>query len=360
MQRLWIVLRNSIFVRFIIIMANSITIIELAAALGLSKSTVSRAFRGNSDINAATKERILKKAEELGFSPNLYASNLRGSKSSTIAIIIPEFGNKFFSQAIKGIELIARNNDFHVLVYVTDHSADKEAAIIRTLVNGRVDGVIMSGSGEGKSHQYLKLLKKHNLPLVFFDRYYEDINTICVTGNDFESSYLATSHLIENGCKKIAYLAINKNVSIGKIRMDGYAKALSDGGIKFDEQLTLDTSNDAEINYRDIEQLIKEQSPDAIFASVERLAISTLRVTKTLGIHIPDQIKLICFSCLEIADMLSPALSVVKQPAYEMGKKATEYLFEIMRGNREADIQEVLFLESDLIFQESSQKKLTK
>lgn len=337
-------------------MAAHITIVELAEALGLSKSTVSRAFRDSSDISTKTKERILKKAEELGFSPNMYASNLRANKSYTIAILIPEFGNKFFSQAIKGIELIARNNGYHVLIYVTDHSAEKEASIIRTLTNGRVDGVIISGSGEGKNHEYLRLLDKHTIPLVFFDRYYEDVNSICITGNDLESSYLATEHLIKNDCKRIAYLAVNKDVSIGKIRMDGYKEALQKYDVPINESLILDTSNEAAINYEDIKRLIQQHQPDAIFASVERLAISTMRVANELEVKIPEQMKLICFSCLDITDMLNPPLSVVKQPAYEMGMRATQYLFDIMAGDKKVEQREVVYLTSELIFQDSSKK----
>lgn len=335
-------------------MANNITIVKLAAALGLSKSTVSRAFREGSDINPKTKEIILQKAAELGFSPNLYASNLRGNKSYTIAIIIPEFGNKFFSQAIKGIEWVARNNGYHVLIYVTDHSAEKEADIIRTLVNGRVDGVIMSGSGEGDNHEYLKLLKSNKVPLVFFDRYYEDVSTACITGNDFDSSYQATKHLIASGARKIAYLAVNKDVSIGKIRMEGYKKALQEAALPLNEQLMLDTSNDVLVNYKDIKNLIENQKPDAIFASVERLAMSTIRVAKELQLLIPKDLKLICFSCLDIADMLQPSLSVVKQPAYEMGIEATTQLFDILFGRKADGIREIIFLDSELIFQGSS------
>ncbi len=338
------------------IMASNITIVELASALGLSKSTVSRAFRDNQDINPRTKERILEKAKELGFSPNLYASNLRGSKSQTIAIIIPEFGNKFFSQAIKGIEWVARSNGYHVLIYVTDHNAVKEAEIIQTLVNGRVDGVIMSGSGEGNSHEYLKLLEYNKVPIVFFDRYYEDVPTACVTGNDFDSSYEATKHLIENDAKRIAYLAVNKDVSIGRIRMEGYKKALHDAALPIDDRLILDTSNDAVINYEDIRELILNEKPDAIFASVERLAMSTIRVAKALNLTIPNDLKLICFSCLDIADMLQPALSVVKQPAYEMGIQATTQLFDILCGRKQGGVREMVFLDSELIFQASSTK----
>ena len=335
---------------------TQITIVDLAEKLGLSKSTVSRAFRDSSDISSKTKERILAKAEELGFSPNLYASSLRGNRSQTIAIIIPEFGNKFFSQAIKGIELVTRSRKYHTLIYVTDNSVQNEASIVRSLVNGRVDGVLISASGEGKDHSHLQALVDHGIPTVFFDRSYDDFQGHFVTGNDFESSRLATQHLIDNGCKNIAYLVINQNISIGKIRMDGYRKALEDNDLPFDERLILDTENDEIKNRAAIQRLLKQQKPDGIFASVERLAISTIRVAGQEGIQIPQDLKLICFSCLDIADLLNPSLSVVKQPAFAMGKEAANFLFQTLdKPSENLGQPNTTFLESNLIFQASSQ-----
>lgn len=333
---------------------SQITIIDLAEKLGLSKSTVSRAFRDSNDISPATKARILAKAEELGFSPNVYASSLRGNRSQTIAIIIPEFGNKFFSQAIKGIELIARSKKYHTLIYVTDNNVQNEASIVRSLANGRVDGVLVSASGEGKDHSHLQTLVDHHIPVVFFDRSYDDFPSHFVTGNDFESSRLATQHLIDNGCKKIAYLVINRKVSIGKIRMDGYKKALEDNGIPFEEQLILDTDNDETKNRAAIQDLIKKQQPDGIFASVERLGISTIRVAQEQEISIPEDLKLICFSCLDIADLLNPSLSVVKQPAFAMGKEAANFLFQTLDKPTALLQQQTTLLQSSLIFQDSS------
>ncbi|MCY4779300.1 LacI family DNA-binding transcriptional regulator [Sphingobacterium sp. UT-1RO-CII-1] len=333
---------------------SQITIIDLAKRLGLSKSTVSRAFRDSSDISAKTKERILAMADELGFSPNLYASNLRVNRSRTIAIIIPEFGDNFFSQAIKGIELIARNEKYHTLIYVTDSNVHNEASIVRSLVNGRVDGVLISASGEGKDHSHLQTLIDHSIPVVFFDRSYEDIHTNFVTGNDFESSRLATQHLIDSGCDKIAYFTINQMVSIGKVRLEGYKKGLEDNGKIFQDHLLLDTENDELINRRDIRNFIREQKPDAIFASVERLAISTIRVAKEEGIRIPEDLKLICYSCLEIADLLEPSLSVVKQPAFEMGRVAAKYLMEEINEPKSYLNQEITLLSSSLLLQEST------
>lgn len=335
---------------------SQITIIDLAEKLGLSKSTVSRAFRDSSDISPKTKERILAKAEELGFSPNLYASGLRGNRSRTIAIIIPEFGNKFFSQAIKGIELVARSKKYHTLVYVTDSSAQNEASIIRSLVNGRVDGVLISASGEGKEHSHLQTLVDNDIPIVFFDRSYDDFAGHFVTGNDFESSRSATQHLIDNGCEKIAYLVINQKVSIGKIRMEGYKKALEENNIPFREELILDTENDETKNRAAIRDLIQKHRPDGIFASVERLAISTIRVAREEGLHIPDDLKLICFSCLDITDLLQPSLSVVKQPAFAMGKEAAHFLFQEIDKPTIPETQQTTLLQSSLIFQESSRR----
>ena len=335
---------------------SQLTIVDLAKKLGLSKSTVSRAFRDNVDINPATKARILAMAEEIGFSPNVYASSLKANKSLTIAIIIPEFGNKFFSQAIKGIEAVARSKGYHTLIYVTDHQVQNEASIVRSLVNGRVDGVIISASGEGKDHSHIQLLEERGIPVMFFDRTYDDWKGGYITGNDQDSAYEATKHLIENDCKRIAYLAINPHISIGKVRKEGYEKALTEAGLRIDPKLILDTVNDAEQNMKDIAKLIETEKPDAIFAAVERLAISSIRVAKQLNIRIPEQLKIICFSCLDIADLIDPALSVVKQPAFEMGELVTKLLLEKMDDPNNEKFANSVYLDSQLIFQESSQK----
>ena len=199
---------------------DHINIKELAKALNLSTSTVSRAFRNNSDINKETKARILAMAKELNYEPNLYASNLRERKSKTIAVIVPELANNFFLQAINGLEQVASEKGYHILIYLTGDDYEKEISFINHLHNGRVDGIIMSVSGEAaKEHSYLHKLKTKHIPLVFFDRLYEDIEAASVTTNDYESSFAATEHLILAGCKKIAFLVINKNLSIGKTRL---------------------------------------------------------------------------------------------------------------------------------------------
>lgn len=333
---------------------SQVDIKKLAAALGLSTSTVSRAFRNNNDINPQTKERILQTAEKLGYSPNIYASNLRVSKSKTIAIIIPEFGNNFFSLAIKGIEQQARANGYHTLIYVTEDDVTQEVAFVRALCNGRVEGVVMSASGEEFKHAHLDMLKEKKIPLVFFDRCYEGVEATCVTGNDYDSSYAATKHLIESGCRRIVYLVVNKKISIGKIRMRGYHDALRDAGLPYSDELVIECTNDKDEIYETLKGAMKQLKPDGAFASVESLAIASLRLCQNEGINVPRDVKLICYSCLEIADMLNPPLSTVKQPAFEMGAKAAEILFEAIAQKDVTTKKQLIYLQSIIIPRKSS------
>jgi len=320
---------------------------QLARDLNLSTSTVSRAFRGNSDINEATKARILARARELNYQPNLYASSLREKKSNTIAIIVPELANNFFSQAINGIERVAREKGYHTLIYVTDDEYQLEVSFIDDLSNGRVDGVIMSASGEAKDHNYLNKLQKRHMPLVFFDRVYDDVDVPKVTTNDYESSFNATRHLIGAGCKKVAFLVINKSLSIGKMRMQGYVDALAAEGIPYRDELVIDCSNDHKKNYNILSKVLTTLKPDGLFAAVERLAIASYYVCHDLGIAIPKKVKIISFSSLEIAPLLNPSLTTITQPAKELGVRAAQLLFKSLESG--APVHEHIVLKSKII-----------
>lgn len=334
---------------------DSINIKKLAEALNLSTSTISRAFRDNSDIKAATKEMILAKAKELNYQPNHYASNLREQKSKTIAVIVPELANNYFSQVIHGIERIARENGYHILIYVTDDDFSKEVSFITHLHNGRADGIIMSVSGEANDHRYLKKFGGKRLPLVFFDRIYEDIETPKVITNDYESSFLATTHLIDQGCKRIGYFVINKALSIGKTRMQGYIDALAKHNMEFDESLVIDCSNSYDENREIISKALTQKQFDGVFTSVERLAFATYYVCYDLGINIPDQLKIISFSSLEIAPLLNPSLTTITQPATEIGEESAKLLFSMLSNNTVIDTSKEVVLQSQIIVRNSTQ-----
>lgn len=331
-----------------------INIKQLAEKLNLSTSTVSRAFRGNSDINPKTKERILAMAKELNYQPNHLASNLREKKSRTIAVIVPEIANNFFSRAINGIERIARENGYHILIYLTNDDFQKEIDFIMSLQSGRVDGIVMSVTGEANDHSYMHNIRKRSLPIVFFDRIYEDVDNSKITTNDYESSYQATKHLIEQGCKKVAYLVVNKLLSIGKKRMQGYVDALEASGIAFRDELVIDCTNRMDENQALLKDVFTRIKPDGVFASVERLALASYYVCHDLGVKIGVDLKIISFSSLEIAPLLNPALSTILQPSYLMGEEAAKLLFRRINSPENDDANETIELKSELIFRKST------
>jgi len=334
---------------------DNVNIKQLAKALNLSTSTVSRAFRDNSDINKETKERILEMAKELNYQPNHHASNLREQRSRTIAVIVPEMANNFFSQAIHGIERIARERGYHILIYATDDDYQKEVSFIRHLHNGRADGIIMSVSGEANDHNYLNELTQKRLPLVFFDRVYEDIITPRVITNDYDSSFSATQHLIKQGCTRIAYLVINKNLSIGKFRMQGYIDALLKYKIPYDESLVIDCTNSYSKNNLILKKVLTELKPDGVFTSVERLAFATYYACYDLKISVPEQLKVIGFSSLEIAPLLNPSLTTVTQPATKIGIEAAMLLFKMLEDPASVNPNEKIVLNSKLIKRRSTE-----
>jgi LacI family transcriptional regulator len=333
---------------------RTINIKELAKALNLSTSTVSRAFRDNSDISKETKDKILAAAQELNYQPNHYASNLREQRSKTIAVIVPELANNFFSQAIHGIERVARDKGYHILIYATDDDYEKEVSFIRHLHNGRADGIIMSVSGEANDHNYLNELNHKRLPLVFFDRVYEDIITPRVITNDYDSSFSAAQHLIKQGCSRIAYLVINKNLSIGKTRMQGYRDALAKYNIPFDDNLVVDCTNSYKKNNVILKDMLKKLQPDGVFTSVERLAFATYYACNDLNISIPGQVKVVGFSSLEIAPLLNPSLTTVTQPATKIGIEAASLLFKMLEHPDNVNLHEKVVLDSKLIKRNST------
>jgi LacI family transcriptional regulator len=198
-------------------MSNT-TIKILAKELNLSIATVSKALRDSHEISSDTKKKVLAVAKHLNYIPNPYASSLRKRRSKTIAVVLPEVNDSFFSLAINGIESIAMDKGYHVLIYLTHESFVREQAILHEFKSGRVDGILMSVSGETSESDHVKEVIAAGMPVVFFDRVCEDVETAKIVTDDFESSYKATSHLISMGCKKIVYLSTSSTLSINSKR----------------------------------------------------------------------------------------------------------------------------------------------
>ena len=334
---------------------KQINLKDIALSLGISISTVSKALRDSYEIGENTKKKVVAKARELGYSPNPYAGFLRNQKSKTIAIIVPELTNNYFIQAISGAENIAQEYDYHLLIYTTNDDTVKEANILKHLMNGRVDGILMSVSNNTTSYSHINDVIFGGIPIVFFDRICHEIETAKVTTNDFTCGFIATEHLIKNGCKKIAYLSISEHLSIDHKRKQGYLEALNKYDISFDEKKVIQCSLDEKSNRSKIKKLLNsEDKPDAIFASVERLALSTYHVCNELKLEIPKDVKVISFSNLRTADLLSPSLTTITQPAFEIGQEAAKILFSYLSKRKNIIPNENIIINSVLTIRAST------
>ena len=327
---------------------SHITLKVLANQLGLSPGSVSKALKDSHEISVGTKMRVKKLAKKLNYIPNLYASSLRKKKSKTIAVVMPAVDDSFFSLAIKGIEDCAQNKGYHVLIYLTNDCIIKEKAILKEFQSGRVDGILISISRETKSTRHISDAKAAGVPVVFFDRVAEDVDTAKIVTDDFEGGYKAAEHLIEEGCKRIIFLSISKRLAITNNRMNGYKKALEDHQFKT-KTATMFCKNDIEKDKDSFAKLMaRKNHPDGIIASVEGLVITIYEVCRQLKLSIPNDVKVIAFSNLLSAVILDPPLTTLTQPAYDIGKCAATLLFKALEKNNFKFSNERIVLSSKL------------
>lgn len=333
---------------------DNITIKMLAKELNLSTAAISKALRDSHEISTPTKQRVLELASKLNYIPNVYAGSLRRRKSKTIAVVLPEVADSFFSLAINGIEAIAEEKGYHVLIYLTHENFSREQAILKDFQSGRVDGVLMSLSVETAGYQHIYDLYSKEIPLVFFDRVCQEINTAKITTNDFECGYKATQHLIDCGCKRIALLSISNYLSISIERREGYQQALKDKNMTYDP-INIFCGDDAAVNYQFIRRILSDElRPDGIVATVEKMTIDVYLVCRELGLAIPQDVKIVSFSNLSSASILNPSLTTITQPAFEMGKAAATLLFKALEKKNFALKDENLIIPSDLIVRGST------
>ncbi len=336
---------------------SKVNIKFLAQKLSMAPSTVSRALNDSYEISQATKDRVLQLAKELNYQPNPYARSLRAHKSKTIGVIIPERINNFFSQVIDGIEEITREYGYHLLVYNSHEDVEQEKKIISYLLSGRVDAIVMSVSSQTKSSEHLQLVQKQDIPLLFFDRIALDIPTTKFITNDYQSGYDATQHLIANGCQKICFLLLSLEITIGKERLRGYLDAIKSSKLSFDESWIIQCSQNEQANFDLLKALLYPLNrPDGIVSSVEKLAVTAYHVVKETKLKIPQDLKIISFSNMRIADLLDPPLSTISQPANEIGHQCAKLLMKKLADSSKLEItDQTIVLDSKIEFRKSSQ-----
>lgn len=337
----------------------NITIKDIAKELGVSPSTVSRALKDHPDISHDTKKEINELAKKLNYQPNTVALSLRQSKTNTLGVIIPEIAHFFFSAVISGIEDIAHDAGYHVIITQSNESFEREVMNTKALFNSRVDGILMSVSRETENYEHLQSLLDYDIPLVFFDRIIDSLNACKVIVNDEQGAYEATTHLIEQGCYRIAHLAGPQNLAISKNRLNGYKAALADNRYMIDDNLIkvcgLGTFEEAESITNEI--LDYRFPPDAIFANNDVAAYGAMMAIRKKQLKIPEDIAIVGFSNWRFSSLIQPALSSVTQPGFKMGQEATRLLMkQINKGEDEESITETISLKTNLVVRESSKK----
>jgi len=309
-------------------MKKQVTIKDIARQLGLSVSTVSRALKDHPDISIKTRKAVKQLANILGYKPNRIALNLKNSKTNTIGLVIPMIEHNFFSSIVNGIEEIAYENDYYVMMFQSNESYMREVLNTQALATNRVDGVLASFSKETRDFSHFKQLIDYEIPLVFFDRAVENLHADTVVSDDFEGAYNAVTHLIEKGCSKIALFTSPRHLSISQNRHDGYKKALEDKELNYNPDLVYacDTFDDAIKISKSI--LKKVDKPDGIFAVNDSTALGVVKVAKMLGINVPRELKVVGYENSKGAVMCNPELTTVDQFGYELGRQAISLLIE--------------------------------
>jgi len=327
-------------------MKSKITIKDIAKELGVSTSTVSKALKDSYEISESTKAKIKAFANFYHYKPNSLALKLRNQKTMVIGVIIPEIVHYFFSRVISGIEKVANQRGYNVMICVSNESYDKELLNIEMLANGSVDGLLISISKEtqkiGDFNHFNELIE-NDVPFVLFDRIERSINCDKIIIDDEGGAYKATKFLLEQNCKKIALITTPDYVTVGKLRNNGYVKALQKYGFEKDSSIIVKIENlddDHEGIYNQIKKLIfTKNPPDGIFAVNELYAALAMKIAKERGLKIPDDIKIIGFTDGIISEFSSPSLTTVAQHGYTMGKQSAELLINRIENNIKDNFQ---------------------
>ncbi|SDS23169.1 LacI family DNA-binding transcriptional regulator [Winogradskyella sediminis] len=347
-------------------MKRKITLKQIARELDVSISTVSKALRNSKEISADTIQKVQAFAKLYNYRPNNIALSLKNRKTNTIGIIIPEIVHHFFSKVIRGVELVANQRGYNVIIGLSNESFSKEVINMEMLANGSIDGFILSMSKETLQqqdyHHYNETMNQ-GMPIVMFDRVVSDIKCDKVIVDDFNGAKNAVNKLIANKCKSIALITTRDYVSVGKLRTQGYIEALQEHHITPQAELILkmDDTLDYEVHLEkleaEIEQLFKaHEKIDGVFAVNELYALSAMKVARKLGLNVPEDLQVIGFTDGVLSKHSTPSLTTVSQHAQQMGERAADLLIDKIESefSTEEEQFQTIVINTELIEREST------
>jgi LacI family transcriptional regulator len=313
-----------------------ITIKDIAKALGVSPSTVSRALKDNPDISRETKDAVHKYAQEHNYKPNILALNLRTNRSNTIGVIVPQLVHYFFSCVLSGIEMMAAKAGYNILVAQSNEKYEREVKIVHSFLEARVCGVITSLAKDTVQYDHYQELLNHNIPIVFYDRICTGIHTERVVVDDYAGSFGAVEYMIQTGCKRIFFYSGPPHLEISKNRRNGYLDAMRKYKIPVDDRMIkfCDTREQAIAITPDI--LEEENRPDGFFAINDETASGILYVCKQAELKVPDEVSICGFTDGAIAQTTDPKLTTIEQHGEEIGENAINLLIDKIEGKEKS------------------------
>ncbi|HQA73463.1 MAG: LacI family DNA-binding transcriptional regulator [Flavobacterium sp.] len=338
-------------------MRRKVTLKQIAKELDVSISTVSKSLKNSTEISEDTRQKVQAFAKLYNYKPNNIALSLKNKKTKTICIIIPEIIHHFFATVISGVEQVANERGYNVLVCLSDESFDKEVINMEMLANGSIDGFIMSLSKETQQkkdfHHIVEVINQ-GMPVVMFDRITNEILCDKVIIDDELAALNATQYLIDKGFKKIALLTTVDYVSVGKLRTEGYIKTLKNNDITVDEKLIIKIEDTENFEHK-IADLLTQNSIDAVFAVNELFAVTVIKEANRIGLKVPDDISIIGFTDGIISKYSSPSITTVSQNGIKMGAKAAQMLIERLETEEEEDEKyRTEVIETELVEREST------
>ncbi|MCF7569370.1 LacI family transcriptional regulator [Sabulilitoribacter arenilitoris] len=338
-------------------MEKKITIYDLAKELNVSPGTISRSLNNHPSISQKTKDRVVFKANEMGYKVNKFAVNLRTQKSNAIGVIVPKLNSNFMSTLLAGVEKVVNEAGYNLIISQSLESVEKEIMNAKTLYNSGVDALLVSLAFNSESSEHFMPYIKSKIPLIFMDRVFNLPNCPTIVIDNFQAGYDATNHLIQQGCKNILIVTGNLKRNVYSNRLLGYKGALEDNNIVFNEVNIIETSMEPQ-SAKDVVDYIKSMNVpiDGLFVLSDSFAAHCMQKLKTEGFSIPNDIKVIGFNNDPISELVSPTLSTIEYPGYSMGLLAGESIINQIKGNINLQETNSISLRHKLIVRESSKK----
>jgi len=334
------------------------TIHDIAKKLNITASTVSRALNDNPRISEATKKAVQKTAQKLNYHPNQIAAALRNGRSNIIGVIVPTVDRSFFSSVVRGIEEIANQAKYNVMICQSYDDYEKEVATVEALLRSRVDGIIASFAKQTKDFDHFLKAKARGIPVILFDRSNDELEVSHVVVDDYLGAYKATEHLIQQGCTRIAHFAGAQRISIYRDRLRGYKDALLSHGLPFTQSLVMESNLQLDDGRNSMAQLLKNKEiPDGVFSASAFGILGALQVLKEKSIRVPQDVALVGFSNEPYTSFTEPSISTVEQHSLRMGNSAAEIFLEEVLDEDKKFIPQKIVLKPELIVRQSSMRK---